>query len=83
LNLVDEETLKKIAASGFVLVAETQNQITGLGIRLGTWLLERGYTPRYKHLGIAKPGEGGGMEQVGFHGLEPDSLVKAVKELVR
>ena len=83
LNIVDEETLKKIAASGFVLVAETQNQITGLGIRLGTWLLERGYTPRYKHLGIAKPGEGGGMEQVGFHGLEPDSLVKAVKELVR
>lgn len=49
----------------------------------GTWLLERGYTPRYKHLGIAKPGEGGGLEQVGFHGLEPEHLVAAVKELVR
>jgi hypothetical protein len=33
-------------------------------------MLERGYTPRYKRLGIAKPGEGGGLEQVGFHGLE-------------
>jgi transketolase len=83
LNVIDEETLKKIAASGFVLVAETQNQITGLGIRFGTWLLERGYTPRYKRLGIAKPGEGGGLEQVGFHGLEPEHLVAAVKELVR
>ena len=83
LNVVDEEALKKIAGSRFVLVAETQNQITGLGIRLGTWLLERGYTPRYKHLGIAKPGEGGGLEQVGFHGLEPDSLVAAVQQLVR
>jgi hypothetical protein len=51
--------------------------------RLGTWLPERGYTPRYKHLGIAKPREGGGMEQVGFHGLEPESLVTAVQELAR
>ena len=83
LNVVDEEALKKIAGSGFVLVAETQNQVTGLGSRFGTWLLERGYTPRYKHLGIAKPGEGGGLEQVGFHGLEPEHLVAAVKELVR
>ena len=83
LNAVDEEALKKIAGSGFVLVAETQNQVTGLGSRLGTWLLERGYSPRYKHLGIAKPGEGGGLEQVGFHGLEPEHLVAAVKELVR
>jgi hypothetical protein len=32
---------------------------------------------------IAKPGEGGGLEQVGFHGLEPEHLVAAVKELVR
>jgi transketolase C-terminal domain/subunit/transketolase N-terminal domain/subunit len=83
LNLVDEEALKKIAGSGFVLVAETQNQVTGLGSRLGTWMLERGYRPRYKRLGIAKPGEGGGLEQVGFHGLEPEHLVAAVKELVR
>jgi transketolase C-terminal domain/subunit/transketolase N-terminal domain/subunit len=83
LNAIDEEALKKIGASRFVLVAETQNQITGLGIRFGTWLLERGYTPRYKHLGIAKPGEGGGLEQVGFHGLEPEHLVAAVRELVR
>ncbi|MBV8377510.1 MAG: hypothetical protein JO279_10970 [Verrucomicrobia bacterium] len=33
--------------------------------------------------GIAKPGEGGGLEQVGYHGLEPEYLVAAVKELVR
>jgi transketolase len=80
LNVVDEEALKKIADSGFVLVAETQNQVTGLGSRFGTWLLERGYTPRYKHVGIAKPGEGGGPEQVGFQGLEPEHLVAAVHD---
>jgi transketolase C-terminal domain/subunit len=83
LNLIDEEALKKVGGSGFVLVAETQNQVTGLGIRYGTWLLERGYTPHFKHLGIAKPGEGGGLEQVGFHGLEPEHLIAAVKELAR
>ena len=82
LNVVDEEALKKIAGSGFVLVAETQNQVTGLGSRFGTWLLERGYTPRYKHVGISKPGEGGGPEQVGFQGLEPEHLVTAVQELL-
>ena len=77
LNFVDEEALKKIAGSGFVLVAETQNQVPGLGSRFGTWLLERSYSPRYKHLGIAKPGEGGGLEQVGFHGLEPKQLQRS------
>ena len=83
LNVVDEEVMKKVASSGFVLVAETQNQTTGLGSRFGTWLLERGYSPRYQHLGVAKPGEGGGPEQVGFHGLEPEHLVAAVQRLVR
>ncbi len=83
LNLIDEETTKKVGSSGFVIVAETQNQVTGLGSRYGTWLLERGHTTRYKRMGLVKPGEGGGPEQVGFHGLEPEHLVAAVLELAR
>lgn len=83
LNVVDEATLKTVAASGFVLVAETQNQVTGLGSRFGTWLLERGYSPRFKRLGLTKPGEGGGLEQVGFHGLEPEHIAESVRQLIR
>ncbi|KAJ7253837.1 hypothetical protein C8J57DRAFT_1658876 [Mycena rebaudengoi] len=46
-NIVDEQTIGKIGSSPFVLVFETLNQETGLHSKFGTWLLERGLTPRY------------------------------------
>ena len=41
-----------------------------LGSKYGTWLLERGLTPKYAHIGTHKEGCGGLQEQVPFQGLD-------------
>jgi transketolase len=82
LNVVDEATIAKIGATPFVLVVEAFNRKTGLGSRFGTWLLERGLTPKYAHLGTHKEGSGGLWEQYPHQGLDSDSIIAKVKELV-
>jgi transketolase len=82
LNVVDEATIAKIGATPFVLVVEAFNRKTGLGSRYGTWLLERGLTPKYAHLGTHKEGSGGLWEQYPHQGLDSDSIIAKVKELV-
>ncbi|KAJ7881063.1 thiamine diphosphate-binding protein [Mycena olivaceomarginata] len=71
LNVVDEQTLRKIGASPFVLVVESFNQKTGLGSKLGTWLLERQLTPRYGYMGTTREGSGGLWEQIPHQSLDP------------
>lgn len=82
LNVIDEEMLAKVGKAPFVLVVEALNRRTGLGSRFGSWLLERGLTPKFAHLGIHKEGCGGLWEQFPYQGLDPDSIIKKVKELV-
>jgi len=82
LNIIDEDMIKKIGKSKFVLVVETQNIKTGLGARFGTWLLERGLSPKYAHLGTHLPGEGGLDEQIPHQGLDQESIKKKVKEML-
>lgn len=81
LNLVDEDTLAKVGAAPFALVVEGQNVNTGLGMRYGTWLLERGLTPKCAHMGIAKLGAGGLSEHVIHQGLAPDDILARIKSL--
>jgi transketolase len=81
LNVVDEEALRKYGSSPFVLVLESLNQKTGLGSKLGTWLLERQLTPKYKYIGTTKEGCGGLGEQIFHQGLDPQSIVKAIRSL--
>jgi len=38
LNLVDEQVLRKIGTTKFVLVVDSQNENTGIGSKMGTWL---------------------------------------------
>jgi len=83
LNIVDEETTKKIGSSPFVLIVETLSQKTGLGSKYGTWLLERGLTPKYAYIGTHKEGCGGLQEQVPYQGLDPQSIIAKVKQLVK
>ncbi|NLV40101.1 MAG: transketolase, partial [Candidatus Hydrogenedentes bacterium] len=73
--------LAKVGKAPFVLVAESQNIKTGLGLRYGTWLLERGFSPRYAHVGVSKPGHGGLHEHMYHQGLDPDSLLAKIKSL--
>ncbi|KAG1896922.1 thiamine diphosphate-binding protein [Suillus fuscotomentosus] len=71
LNLVDEQTLRKIGSSPFVLVVESLNQKTGLGSKMGTWLIERQLTPKYGYMGTTKEGCGGLSEQIPHQNLDP------------
>ena len=81
LNVVDEAALAQVGKGGFVLVAESQNVQSGLGLRYGTWLTERGFHPRFGRAGTHVRGDGGALEQVVQQGLDSASLVHAVKKL--
>ena len=74
LNVIDEEMLAKVGRSPFVLVVESQNTKTGLGVRYGSWLLERGLTPRYGYMGTSRIGHGGIEEQLPHQGLAVEDI---------
>ncbi len=82
LNVIDEEMLAKLGASPMVLVVESFNQKTGLGSRFGTWLLERGFSPKFAHIGTHKEGCGGLWEQFPHQGIDPAGIMAKVKELL-
>ena len=82
LNVVDEEMMKKIGQSPFVMVVEAFNRRTGLGSRFGSWLLEGGYTPKYAYLGTYREGCGGLWEQYPYQGLAPDGIISHVRGLL-
>jgi len=81
LNVIDEETLAKIGKSPLVLVVESFNRKTGLGSRFGSWLLERGLTPKFAHIATHKEGCGGLWEQFPHQGIDPNGIIAKIKEL--
>ncbi|MGF1540520.1 MAG: transketolase C-terminal domain-containing protein [Pleurocapsa sp.] len=81
LNVVDEEMIAKIGQAPFVMVVESFNRRTGLGSRFGSWLLERGLTPKYAYLGVHEEGCGGLWEQFPYQGLDPEGIISQVKGL--
>ncbi|TVQ43304.1 MAG: transketolase [Gloeocapsa sp. DLM2.Bin57] len=82
LNVVDEEIMTKIGQSPLVVVVEAFNRRTGLGSRFGSWLLERGFTPKFAYLGTHKEGCGGLWEQFPHQGIDPEGIMSKVKELL-
>jgi 3-dehydroquinate synthetase/transketolase/predicted O-methyltransferase YrrM len=81
LNVLDEETMAKVGKTGFVLVVEPLNKLTGLGVRYGSWLLKLGLAPAYDHLGACKLGCGGLWEQAYHQGYDSQSIQNAAREL--
>ena len=81
LNVTDPETMSRLASVPFVLVTESFNVNTGLGIRFGTQLLQAGFKGRYNHIGTHKEGCGGLWQQMGYQGLDPDGICKAVRAM--
>ncbi|KAF8502559.1 thiamine diphosphate-binding protein [Hysterangium stoloniferum] len=81
LNIVDENMLRKVGSSPFVLVTESLNQKTGLGSKFGTWLIERGLTPKYGYMGVTKEGCGGLSEQIPYQNLDPTGIILKIKTL--
>jgi len=82
LNVVDEAAIAKVGNAPFVIVVEAFNRKTGLGSRYGSWLLERGFSPKYAYLGTHKEGSGGLWEQFPHQGIDPVGIINKVKELV-
>jgi len=81
LNIADEEMLKKVGSSPFVLFVESQNKKSGFGNRYANWLLERGFSPKWAHMAATKLGQGGIYEHIPYQGLAPEDIKKKVKEL--
>ncbi|KAL2864400.1 thiamine diphosphate-binding protein [Aspergillus lucknowensis] len=80
LNVVDEDAIREYGSAPFVVVVESLAQKTSLGSRLGSHLLDRGLTPRYRMMGAVKEGCGGLYQQINAQGLGPDDIVRVVKE---
>lgn len=83
LNVIDEETMKVYGSSPFVLVVESLLHKTGVGSRLGGQMLQRGYHPKYNHMGTTHSGCGGLYEQIYAQNLDPQSIMKEVKKLTK
>ncbi|KAL2810341.1 thiamine diphosphate-binding protein [Aspergillus granulosus] len=79
LNVVDEKAINEYGSSPFVVVVESLAQKTSLGSRLGSHLLDRKLTPKYRMMGAVKEGCGGLYEQINAQGLGPDDIVRVVK----
>jgi len=82
LNVVDEEAILRAGETSFVLVVESQSVKTGLGMRYGTWLLERGLSPRYAHMGTHRIGGGGLWEHMAHQGLDTESIIAKIRAFV-
>ncbi|WP_404360263.1 transketolase C-terminal domain-containing protein [Methylotuvimicrobium sp. KM1] len=83
LNVIDEDMLAKVGKSPMVLVVESFNRKTGLGSRYGSWLLERGFTPKFAHIATHKEGCGGLWEQFPHQGIDPTGIMAKVKDLLK
>ncbi len=81
LNVADEDMMARLGKAPFVLVVETQNEKTGLGSRFGSWLLSRGYAPKYAAMGVTRLGRGGLSEHIPYQGLDPDSILAKIRTL--
>jgi transketolase C-terminal domain/subunit len=81
VNVVDEHALQRIGRSDFVLCVESQNTKTGLGIRLGTWLMERGLHPKFARCGTHREGCGGIWEHAYHQGFDSESIMAKVRHL--
>jgi transketolase len=82
LNVWDDDMMARLAAAPFVLVAEAQNVNTGLGSRMGSALLKRGFHGRYDHIGIHLEGSGGLWEQMLYQGLGSDGIQASVRKVL-
>ena len=82
LNVNDPNTMKLLQDAPFVLVVECFNVRTGVGSKFGTDLLKAGYKGRYNNIGSHKEGPGGLWQQMGYQGLDPEGIMKAVKALL-
>lgn len=79
--MVDEDAIKVFGSSPRVLIVEPLNRKTGLGSKMGTWLLERGFAPKYATIGIHREGSGGLWEHAYHQGYDSASIQAKFKAM--
>ena len=50
--------------------------------RFGTWLLQRGYNPRFDHVGTHQEGCGGLWQQMGHQDLDAEQLLAKIRDML-
>lgn len=83
LNVIDEQAMAEYGKLPFVLVVESLNQTTGFGSKMGTYLLQRGMTPKFANMGVNREGSGGLWEQIPYQELGSDSIKAACEKLMK
>lgn len=81
LNVIDEKMMERLGQSSFVLVVESISIKNGLGIRFGSWLLERGFAPKYANIGTHHEGAGGLWEHAYHQGYDSTSVYNKAKQM--
>lgn len=82
LNVIDEETMKLVGESPFLLIVEPLSKKNGLGSKYGTYLLERGLSPKFATIGVHQEGCGGLWEHAYHQGYDSASVQAKVKSML-
>ena len=78
---LDEEKIRRAAATGFVLVAEDHNRASGLGAMLAAFMAERGIVCGFRRIGVERYGISASPEaQFRVQGMRPEDLADAVRQ---
>lgn len=77
----DEAALRRAAATGLVVTYEDHNTRTGIGGVVAGFLMDNGLAPRFRRLGVTRPGASGKPDDLyRQQGLDTDSLVHVLEE---
>ena len=82
LNVIDEDCIKLVGESPLLLIVEPLGKKTGLGSKYGTYLLERGLTPKFATIATHREGCGGLWEQAYHQGYDSQSVQDKVKSML-
>jgi len=82
LNVVDEDAIQIYGSSPLLLVVEPLGKKTGLGSKFGTYLLERGLSPKFATIATHQEGCGGLWEQAYHQGYDSKSVQAKVKSML-
>ncbi len=78
---LDEDALRRAAATGLVVTCEDHNVRTGIGSVVAGFLMDKGLQPRFRRMGVTRPGGSGKPEDLyRQQGLDTGSLVRALEE---
>jgi transketolase len=78
---LDEPALRGAAETGLIVTYEDHNVRTGIGSVVAGFLMDKGLSPRFRRMGVARLGGSGNPEDLyRMQSLDVDSLVQVLEE---